>query len=168
MTTTVEATLPGLGAYKTHVSMKVTNMQLVSYTDKMWSGNMCLTNDATGIQNQQELQRGMFIHSFIECCVHCCGLQMFHVSASFLPLSLFGRIVWSQSSPSDHRPMFILVSLFLVCLLIFLLLLSAEYHDVLMCSSLCGPHKTTFLFFRVFSIDVSFTPIFCSTSMFVV
>ena len=33
-----------------------------------------------------------------ECCVHCCGLQMFHVSASFLLLSLFGRTVWSQSS----------------------------------------------------------------------
>ena len=54
-TTTVEATLPGLGAYKTHVSMKVTNMQLVSYTaDKMWSGSSCLTEEASALQNQQE------------------------------------------------------------------------------------------------------------------
>ena len=73
---------------------------------------------------------------------HCCGWHMFHVtvSASFLLLSLSGRIVWSQSSPSDHRPMFVLVSLFLVCHPVFLLLLSAEYHNVLMCSSLGGPH----------------------------
>ena len=55
--------------------------------------------------------------------------------------SLFDRVVWSQSSLSDHRPMFVLVSLFLVCLLVFPLLLSAEYHNVLICSSLCGPHN---------------------------
>ena len=36
--------------------------------------------------------------SFIECCVHYCGLQIVHVSASFQLLSLFVRIVWSQSS----------------------------------------------------------------------
>ena len=36
--------------------------------------------------------------SFIECCVDCCVLQIFHVSASFQLLSLFVRIVWSQSS----------------------------------------------------------------------
>ena len=40
----------------------------------------------------------MYIHSFIECCVHYCGLQIVHVSASFQLLSLFVRIVWSQSS----------------------------------------------------------------------
>ena len=37
-------------------------------------------------------------NSFIECCVHYCGLQIVHVSASFQLLSLFVRIVWSQSS----------------------------------------------------------------------
>ena len=30
---------------------------------------------------------------FVHCCVHCRGLQMFHVSLSFLLLSLSGRIV---------------------------------------------------------------------------
>ncbi|KAI0228665.1 hypothetical protein LSAT2_020868 [Lamellibrachia satsuma] len=59
ISTTVEATLPGLGAYKTHVSMKVTNMQLVSYTDKMWSGGVCLSDDGATMQNQQEFQRGV-------------------------------------------------------------------------------------------------------------
>ena len=58
ISTTMEATLPGLGAYKTHVSMKVTNMQLVSYTDKMWSGGVCLSDDGATMQNQQEFQRG--------------------------------------------------------------------------------------------------------------
>ena len=71
---------------------------------------------------------------FTECCVHCCGLQIFHVSAWFLLLSLFVRIVWSQSNLSENRPMFVLVSLFLFCRSVFLLLLSAEYHNVLMCS----------------------------------
>ena len=96
--------------------------------------------------------------SFIECCVHCCGSQMFHVdplSAWFMLLSLFVRIVWSQSILSDRRPMFVFVSFFLFCRSVFLLWLSAEYHNVLMCSSLCGPHNTNFLFFRVFSIVVS-------------
>ena len=76
MSTTVEATLPGLGAYKTHVSMKVTNMQLVSYTDKMWSGNMCLTNDATSMQNQQELQRGMSSQLFHSSAIAILGLTI--------------------------------------------------------------------------------------------
>ena len=102
------------------------------------------------------------INAFItEYCVHCCGLQMFHVSASFMLLCLFVRIVWSQSILWDRRPMFVLVSLFLFCRSVFLLLLSADYHNVLMWSSLCD--KTTFwVFFRVFSIVGSFTPIFCS------
>ena len=109
------------------------------------------------------------INLFIQCCVHCCGLQMFHVSASFLLLSLFGRIVSSQSSLSDHRPMFVLVSLFLVCLPVFLLLLSAEYHNVLMCFSLCGPHKTTVCFSGclTYTVVVPFIQIFCNTSLFV-
>ena len=55
--------------------------------------------------------------SFVHCCVHCCGLQMSHVSLSFPLISLSGHIVLSQSSLLNHRPMFILVSLFLVCLL---------------------------------------------------
>ena len=107
----------------------------------------------------------IFFHSFI---AHCCGLQMSHVSFSFLQLSLSDRIVSSQSCLLDCRPMFVLVSLFLVCLPVFLLLLSAECHNVLMCFSLCGPHMTTFCFSGCFYIVVSFTPIFCSTSMFVV
>ena len=61
---------------------------------------------------------------------------MSHVSFAFLQLSLSDRIVLSQSSPLDRRPMFVLVSLFLVCLPVFLLLFSAEYHNVLMCFSL--------------------------------
>ena len=72
--------------------------------------------------------------SFIRCCIHCCGLQMPHVSFDFLQ---------SQSILLYRRPMFVLVSLFLVCLPVFLLLLSAEYHNVLMCFS-CVPHNTTF------------------------
>ena len=32
------------------------------------------------------------MYSFIECCVHYCGLQIFHVSASFQLLSLFVRL----------------------------------------------------------------------------
>ena len=76
----------------------------------------------------------------------CCGLQMFHVNASFLLLSLSGRITSSQSTLSDHRPMFVLVSLFLVCIPVFIILFAAEYHNVLMCFSLCGQHKTNFSF----------------------
>ena len=62
--------------------------------------------------------------SFIQCCVHCCGLRMSHVSLSFQLPSLSGRVVSSQSSFIDRRPMFVLVSLFLVCLPVFLLLSS--------------------------------------------
>ena len=82
----------------------------------------------------------------IQCCVHCCGLKMSHVSFSFLQLSVSDCIVSSRSSLLDRRPMFVLVSLFLVCLPVFLLLLPAEYRNVLMCFSLCVPHKTTFCF----------------------
>ena len=32
-------------------------------------------------------------HSLIRCCVHCCGLQMSHVSFDFLQLSLSDRNV---------------------------------------------------------------------------
>ena len=78
------------------------------------------------------------ISFFINCCVHCCGLQMSHVSLSFPLLSWSVRIVSSQTSLFDRRPMFVLVSLFLVCLPFFLLLSSAEYHNVLMCFSLCS------------------------------
>ena len=88
----------------------------------------------------------LFLQSFIHCCVHYCGLQMFHVSITFHLLSLSDRIVSSQSNLLDRRTMFVLVSLFLVCLPVFLLLFSAKYHNVLMCFSLCGPHKTTFCF----------------------
>ena len=65
----------------------------------------------------------------IQCCVHCCGLQMSHVSVSVQLLPLSSRIVSSQSSLLYRRPMFVLVSLFLVCLPVFLLLFSAEYHN---------------------------------------
>ena len=79
------------------------------------------------------------IVSFIRCCVHCCGLQMSHVSFDFsAELSLY-LIVTFRASPFSYmirRPMFVLVSLFLVCLPVFLQLLSAEYHNVLMCFSL--------------------------------
>ena len=44
------------------------------------------------------------------------------------------------------RPMFVLVSLFLVCLAVFLLFFPAEYHNVLICFTLCGPLKTYFWF----------------------
>ena len=65
---------------------------------------------------------------------------MSHVSLSFALLSLSCHIVVSQSSLSDRRPMFVLVFLFLVCRSVFLLLFSAEYHNDLMCFSLCGSH----------------------------
>ena len=48
-------------------------------------------------------------------------------------------VVSSRSRLLDHRPIFALVSFFLVCLAVFLLLFSAEYHNALMCFSLCGP-----------------------------
>ena len=41
--------------------------------------------------------------SFIHCCVHCCGLQMSHVSFSFRLLSLSDRIGLSQSSLLDRH-----------------------------------------------------------------
>ena len=66
--------------------------------------------------------------SFIYCCVLCCGLHMSHVSLSF-PLLSLSRIVSSQSILLDRRPMSVLISLFLVCLPVFLLLFSAEYHS---------------------------------------
>ena len=109
---------------------------------RAWIGSGELSKQ---LKYQDEVMREKFHQpSFIECCVHYCGLQIFHVSASFQLLSLFVRIVWSQSSLWDRQPMFVLVSLFLFFRSVFLLWLSAEYHNVLMCSSLCGPHKTTF------------------------
>ena len=82
------------------------------------------------------------LHSFsvASTAVRCC------ISFSFQLLSLSDRIVSSQSSLLDRQPMFVLVSLFLVCCPIFLLLLSAEYHDVLTCFPLRGPHNTTSCF----------------------
>ena len=71
--------------------------------------------------------------SFIHWCVLCCGLQMSHVSLYFPLISLSVCIVSCQSSRLDHRPMFVLVSLFLVCLPVLLLLSAADYHNVLMC-----------------------------------
>ena len=59
--------------------------------------------------------------SFVQCCVHCCGLQRCHVSLSIQLLSLPDRIVSSKSSFLDHRHMFVMVSLSLVCLPTFLL-----------------------------------------------
>ena len=55
MTTTIEATLPGIGQYKTQIPVKVTNMQLMSgpYYEKQWQGTV-LTDEAL----QQEVQRG--------------------------------------------------------------------------------------------------------------
>ena len=66
------------------------------------------------------LHMKVFQFIFIRCCVHCCGLWMSHVSFSFLQLSLSNRIVSSQSSLLYRQPMFVLVSLFLVCLPVFL------------------------------------------------
>ena len=83
-----------------------------------------------GREHTRRERKSLIIRSsFIECCVHCFGLQMSHVSFSFQLLSLSGRIVSSQSSLLDHRPMFVLVSLFVVSPAVFLL--SAEYHNVL-------------------------------------
>ena len=87
-----------------------------------------------------------YFFSFIHRCVRRCGMQMYHVSLSFQLFYLSVRIVSSQSSLSDHRPMFVLVSLFLVCLPVFLLLFSADCHIALMFFSACGPHKTYFCF----------------------
>ena len=61
-----------------------------------------------------------FIHSFIRCCIHCCGLQMSHVSFDCLQLSYlivtfraspFSYIVdpcssWSPSSPFSFQSSF--------------------------------------------------------------
>ena len=75
-------------------------------------------------------------------------------------VSVSDHIVSSQSSLLDRRPMFVLVSLFLICLPVFILLLLAEYHNVLMCVSHCvarirhlyGVHceNTTTLHFTVY------------------
>ena len=73
--------------------------------------------------------------SFIHCCVHCCVLQMSHVSFSFRLLSLSDRIFSTQLSLLDSRPMFVLVSFFLVCRPVFILLLSAAYRNVPICVS---------------------------------
>ena len=54
------------------------------------------------------------------------------------------KTIWRQF----RRPMFLLVSLFLVCLPVYFLLFSAEYRNA-MCFSLCGLHNI-FLFFRLF------------------
>ena len=76
--------------------------------------------------------------------------------------------------------MFVLVSFFLACLVVFILLFSVQDHNVLICFSLCGPHKNIFFFqvvyhcslftffFRLFSSRVAtvdfpspFGPNFC-------
>ena len=70
-------------------------------------------------------------YSFIHGCVHCCGLQMSHVSVS--SSSLYGRIWSCPSSLLDHQPMFVVVSLVLTFLGVFRLLFPAEYHNTVMC-----------------------------------
>ena len=74
------------------------------------------------------------------------------------PLSTVGCKL-CQSSLLDHRPMFVSVSLFLVCLAIFLLLLSAQHRKTQMCLSLCRPHKTSI--FQFVYRSFSFTQMFC-------
>ena len=88
-----------------------------------------------------------------------------HLSFSFQQLSLSGRIASSQSSLLDRRTMFVLVSVFLVCLAVFLQFFSGEYHNAPMCLTSCGSHKTSVCFSVVF-IVVSFIPIFCSRPYF--
>ena len=82
----------------------------------------------------------------INCCIHCCVLQISHVRLPFPLLSLYGHIVSCQSNLFDHRPMFVLVSLFPVCLPVFLLWLSAEHHNVLMCFVIMWPALDMCLF----------------------
>ena len=98
----------------------------------------------------------------IQCCIHFCGLQMSHVglSFSFLQLSVSYRIISSQSSLLHRRPMFVLVSLFLVCLPVFLQssIVASRVSRcpdvfVIMCPAV----------FRLFNIVVSFTQIVRST-----
>ena len=105
------------------------------------------------IVNRFEFEETAKIHSILgkypsrnEFSVHCYWLQMSHISLSFQLLFLSGRIVQfvPVQSLRDRRPIFVLLSLFLVCLPVFLLFLSAEYHNVLMCFSLYDPHNTTF------------------------
>ena len=86
----------------------------------------------------------LVIHSFINSVLRpLLWVANLPLHFSFQLLSLSRRIF---SSLLDHRPMFALVSIFLVCLPVFLLLLTAEYHNVQICFSLCSPHKTTLCF----------------------
>ena len=111
------------------------------------------------------------LHSFsVVSTVHCCGLQV-DVNLSFQLLFLSGCTCLSSQS--------ILLETYIVdpcsswspsssfAFQVFLqsILFSAEYHKALMCFSLYGP-SAYFLFFRLFIIIVSFTPIFCSTSIY--
>ena len=89
--------------------------------------------------------QSLFFCSFIHCCVHCCGLQISDVSLSFQLLSLSGLIVSSQSSLLDRRPMSWSPSSFAFQSSFYSSQHSIIFY-VLMCSSLCGPHKTTFCF----------------------
>ena len=66
------------------------------------------------------------IHSLV---CFCCGLNMFHASVSFQLLSLYGPVVSCQSSLLNHPHMFAVVSLFLVCYAVFLILFPAGYHN---------------------------------------
>ena len=105
--------------------------------------NITADNTDQTIQNNLCIWVRAFIHSVLRPLL---GVANVSYSFAFLQLSLSDRIVSSQSSLLYRRPRFVLDSLFLICLPVFLLLLSAEYHNVLMCFSLCVPHKTTFCF----------------------
>ena len=71
----------------------------------------------------------MFIHSLLRPLLWIANVRC----KSLLSAALF---IWSYRFEPvlslDRRPMFFLVFLFLVCIAVFLLLLSAEYHNVLM------------------------------------
>ena len=100
------------------------------------------------------LYNNFTFHKSINVCVHCCGLQMSHITFSFQLLSLSYR--FEPCSPVSY-----IVD---TCSSFVSLLFSAEYHNALMCFSLCGMHNTSFWCSRCCIIVVFFTPIFCSTS----
>ena len=93
------------------------------------------------------------VHSFIHCRVHCCGLQMSHVSLSFQLLPLSGRTTSSHvrlGLPLPHLPSSlpsIVVSRV------------SYYPDMFLIMS-----PTHLSIFQVVYIVVSFTSIFCSTT----
>ena len=64
----------------------------------------------------------------------CTPLQLLHLS---------GRIVSYQSSLLNHRPMFVMVFLFIVCLAVFPHCFQQSTIMPLMNFSLCGPHTTS-------------------------